>query len=119
MWAFQSGFWIGKSERPVVFAPHQSNRFIGFRSNSLGEIPGNVTVRARIYFNQVWTVSLPLVILNSPEVSDIRNGGSNPPFGTSRDIAGIVLWVLGFVIEAIADIQKVGGYEGRKLDPKV
>ncbi|KAG6884631.1 hypothetical protein C0993_009436 [Termitomyces sp. T159_Od127] len=55
---------------------------------------------------QVWTVSLPLVILNSPAVSDTRNGGSNPSFGTSRDIAGIVLWVLGFVIEAVADQQK-------------
>lgn len=28
-------------------------------------------------------------------------------FGTSRDIAGIVLWVIGWVIESIADIQKV------------
>lgn len=56
---------------------------------------------------QVWTVSLPLVILNSPAVSDVNNQGSNPSFGTSRDIAGIVLWTLGFIIETVADIQKV------------
>ena len=55
----------------------------------------------------VWTVSLPLTILNSPAVSDPALGGSNPGFGTSRDIAGIVLWALGWVIESIADVQKV------------
>jgi len=54
----------------------------------------------------VWTASLPLTILNSPSVSDVRRGGSNPAFGTSRDIAGIVLWALGWVIESTADIQK-------------
>ncbi|KAF5335935.1 hypothetical protein D9611_006246 [Ephemerocybe angulata] len=47
----------------------------------------------------VWTVSLPVTILNSPSVS-------NPAFGTSRDIAGIVLWAVGFLIETIADAQK-------------
>ncbi|EJD07435.1 DUF1295-domain-containing protein [Fomitiporia mediterranea MF3/22] len=54
----------------------------------------------------VWTVSMPLTILNSPAVSDRSLGGSNPSFGTSRDIAGIVLWALGWVIESTADIQK-------------
>lgn len=52
-------------------------------------------------------VSLPLIILNSPAISDVPKGGSNPAFGTSRDIAGIVLWVLGLAIEATADVQKV------------
>lgn len=56
---------------------------------------------------QVWTVSLPLTILNSRVVSDKSIGGSNPPFGTSRDIAGIVLWAIGWSIETIADFQKV------------
>ena len=55
----------------------------------------------------IWTVSLPLTILNSRAVSDPSIGGSNPGFGTSRDIAGIVLWSLGWVIESMADIQKV------------
>ncbi|KAG6841081.1 hypothetical protein C0991_001989 [Blastosporella zonata] len=54
----------------------------------------------------VWTVSLPLTILNSPAVSDTRNGGSNPSFGTSRDIAGIILWAVGFIMEAVSDHQK-------------
>ena len=56
---------------------------------------------------QVWVVSFPVTILNSPSVSDPREGGSNPGFGTSRDIAGIVLWALGFAIETVADAQKV------------
>jgi len=54
----------------------------------------------------IWLVSLPVIILNSPAVSDPRRGGSNPAFGTSRDIAGIVVWSIGFFIESIADIQK-------------
>jgi len=54
----------------------------------------------------VWTVSLPVIILNSPAVSDPRLGGSNPSFGQSRDIAGIVLWALGWAIESLADAQK-------------
>jgi len=64
------------------------------------------TLRYYSRVQQVWTVSLPLTILNSPSVSDIRRGGSNPAFGTSRDIAGIVLWAVGWVIESTADIQK-------------
>lgn len=52
-------------------------------------------------------VSLPLTILNSPAVSDLADGGSNPSFGTARDIVGIILWGLGWLIESTADIQKV------------
>lgn len=40
-------------------------------------------------------------------MSDPRRGGSNPAFGTSRDIAGIIVWSIGLFIESIADIQKV------------
>ncbi|KAJ6625015.1 DUF1295-domain-containing protein [Mycena sp. CBHHK59/15] len=65
----------------------------------------------------VWIVSLPVVILNSPTISDVSHGGSNPPFGTSRDIAGIVLWALGLFIEATADIQKYQ-YKSSKTIPK-
>ncbi|KAF5388637.1 hypothetical protein D9757_004839 [Collybiopsis confluens] len=54
----------------------------------------------------VWTVSLPLTILNSPAVSDTSRNGSNPALGTSRDIAGIVIWTLGWVIETLSDLQK-------------
>ena len=53
-------------------------------------------------------MSIPLTILNSPAVSDTNSGGSNPPFGTSRDIAGVILWALGWAIETVADAQKVG-----------
>lgn len=50
----------------------------------------------------VWSVSLPVTILNSPAVT----GYAQPSFGSGRDIAGVVLFVLGFVIEAGADVQK-------------
>ncbi|KAH9939930.1 hypothetical protein B0H21DRAFT_872274 [Amylocystis lapponica] len=51
----------------------------------------------------VWTVSLPLTILNAPAVA----GGRDVPFGTARDIAGIVLWAVGWLVETVADAQKV------------
>jgi hypothetical protein len=56
---------------------------------------------------QVWTVSLPVVVLNSPAVSDPALGGSNPAFGTARDVVGLVLWALGMAIETVTDGQKV------------
>jgi len=65
----------------------------------------------------IWVVSLPLTILNSPGVSDTTHRGSNPIFGTSRDIAGIVIWTLGFWIESIADAQKYY-YKANRLIPK-
>jgi len=52
----------------------------------------------------VWTVSLPVVILNSPAVS--RAPGGDPKFGTASDIIGIILWAIGWSIESIADAQK-------------
>ncbi|KXN81515.1 hypothetical protein AN958_04452 [Leucoagaricus sp. SymC.cos] len=65
----------------------------------------------------VWTVSMPVVILNSPAVSDRRIGGDNPRFGTGRDVAGIIIWTLGIVIEATADQQKYI-YKSRRMIPK-
>lgn len=50
----------------------------------------------------VWTVSLPLTILNSPR---IMNTGSRD-FGTARDIVGIIFWAIGFLSEALADQTK-------------
>ncbi|EIW55296.1 DUF1295-domain-containing protein [Trametes versicolor FP-101664 SS1] len=50
----------------------------------------------------VWVVSLPLTVLNSPAVT---NRGQ-PAFGTASDILGIIIWVIGWLIESIADIQK-------------
>ncbi|PPQ72551.1 hypothetical protein CVT24_004889 [Panaeolus cyanescens] len=65
----------------------------------------------------IWIVSLPLTILNSPAVSNTAQGGSNPPFGTSRDIAGIVLWAIGFFIESVSDAQKYY-YKSNNAVPK-
>ncbi|OJT08232.1 hypothetical protein TRAPUB_869 [Trametes pubescens] len=50
----------------------------------------------------VWVVSLPLTVLNSPAVT---NRGQ-PAFGTASDILGIIIWVIGWSIESIADVQK-------------
>jgi steroid 5-alpha reductase family enzyme len=50
----------------------------------------------------VWTVSLPVTVLNSPNVTRF----DQPNFGTSRDIAGVVLWGIGFIMESVSDVQK-------------
>ncbi|KAG8744977.1 hypothetical protein FRC10_009085 [Ceratobasidium sp. 414] len=52
----------------------------------------------------VWTVSLPLTILNSPAVSPSRRVQAD--FGTGTDVAGVVIWVIGWSIESLADLQK-------------
>ncbi|KAI0266154.1 DUF1295-domain-containing protein [Gloeopeniophorella convolvens] len=53
----------------------------------------------------VWTVSLPLTILNSPAVA--AAGRVAPAFGTGRDIVGVVLFGVGWTIETVADLQKL------------
>ena len=50
----------------------------------------------------VWTVSLPITILNSPSVLNYNQ----PAFGTGGDSIGTVLWAVGLIIETVADIQK-------------
>lgn len=50
----------------------------------------------------VWTVSLPVTILNSPNVTKF----DQPAFGTGRDIAGVILFAIGFILESVSDIQK-------------
>ncbi|MCJ1272579.1 hypothetical protein MMC21_000365 [Puttea exsequens] len=50
----------------------------------------------------VWIVSLPVTILNSPNVTRFNQ----PRFGTGRDIAGVILFVIGFLLESISDVQK-------------
>jgi steroid 5-alpha reductase family enzyme len=50
----------------------------------------------------VWIVSLPVTILNSPKVTKY----DQPDFGTGCDIAGVILFAIGFLMEAIADVQK-------------
>ncbi|TLS22623.1 uncharacterized protein PpBr36_05590 [Pyricularia pennisetigena] len=51
----------------------------------------------------VWLVSLPVTVLNSPNV---RAYQPQPAFGTGRDIAGVVLWSVGFIMESVSDAQK-------------
>ncbi|CZT51920.1 uncharacterized protein RSE6_13144 [Rhynchosporium secalis] len=50
----------------------------------------------------VWTVSLPVTVLNSPDVTKYPQ----PAFGTGRDIAGVILWSIGFIMESVSDAQK-------------
>ena len=47
----------------------------------------------------VWAVSLPVTIINSPNV-DAQS------FGGARDAIGIVLFAMGFACEAVADAQR-------------
>lgn len=50
----------------------------------------------------VWIVSLPVTLLNSPAVTRY----DEVPFGTGRDIAGVILFGVGFVMETLSDAQK-------------
>jgi len=50
----------------------------------------------------VWICSLPVTLLNSPNVTQF----TQPEFGTGCDIAGIVLFAIGFIMEAVSDVQK-------------
>lgn len=50
----------------------------------------------------VWIVSLPVTLLNSPAVTRY----AEVPFGTGRDIAGVILFGVGFVMETVSDAQK-------------
>ncbi|KAF9054321.1 hypothetical protein BJ165DRAFT_1337417 [Panaeolus papilionaceus] len=92
-------------------AGKSSRRFLLFRVLKMGSDTRFDEIRSHFwkFLGQIlwiWIVSLPLTILNSPAVVDTNAGGPNPSFGTSRDIAGVILWALGFFIETIADAQK-------------
>ncbi|KAI1454832.1 DUF1295-domain-containing protein [Annulohypoxylon moriforme] len=52
----------------------------------------------------VWTVSLPVTVLNSPAV---RQYSPQTSFGTGRDIAGVILFAIGFVMESASDFQRM------------
>ncbi|KAK0557859.1 hypothetical protein OC846_000153 [Tilletia horrida] len=73
------------------------------------------------FFQWLWTwiVSLPVIVLNSPAISVYGDdGGGNVPFGTSKDIVGIILWVIGFCTEASADFLKYYWKMGGHKHPK-
>lgn len=48
----------------------------------------------------VWTVSLPVTLVNSPRLSLSALGGSDAPFGSPTDIIGIVFFGVGLITEA-------------------
>lgn len=50
----------------------------------------------------VWVVSLPVTIINSPAATAYPYIA----FGTGRDIAGVILFALGFIIESVGDVEK-------------
>jgi steroid 5-alpha reductase family enzyme len=54
-------------------------------------------------FQMFWvgTVSLRFTLLNSLNIAQYNQ----PSFGTGRDIAGVILWTIGFVMESYSDIQ--------------
>ena len=58
----------------------------------------------------VWTVSLPVTLINSPNITHWHQ----PRFGQGSDIAGVILWTIGFLMEAISDVQKYRFKMGHK-----
>ncbi|KAF2636231.1 oxidoreductase-like protein [Massarina eburnea CBS 473.64] len=50
----------------------------------------------------VWTCSLPVTILNSPNVTKFRQ----PRFSTACDIVGIIMYFIGLIMESVSDVQK-------------
>ncbi len=54
----------------------------------------------------IWTITMPVNVLNSPNSSDPANGGGNARFGNGKDVVGIIFFGVGFIAEALADIQK-------------
>ena len=86
------------------------HKFYGYASHRQRSCAKGLFLTRGTGRTQVWTVSLPVVVLNSPGVSDLALGGSNPGFGTARDVVGIVLWALGLAIETVSDAQKARGH---------
>ncbi|EPQ32467.1 uncharacterized protein PFL1_00662 [Pseudozyma flocculosa PF-1] len=54
----------------------------------------------------IWTITMPVTLLNSPNSSSPIKGGGNVGFGNGKDGVGIVLFALGWLCEALADVQK-------------
>jgi len=61
----------------------------------------------------VWTVSMPVTVLNSPKVLQYPQ----PSFGQATDIVGIIIFAIGFLTEAIADVQKYRFKQGPGKEP--
>ena len=61
----------------------------------------------------VWIVSLPVTIVNSPNILKYPQ----PTFGKATDIIGVIIFVLAFFLEAISDIQKYRFRQGPGKEP--
>ncbi|KAF8474386.1 hypothetical protein DFH94DRAFT_761879 [Russula ochroleuca] len=79
--------------------------FLLYRVLKIGSDSRFDTIRA--HFFKFGRYPCPSSCLIHPAVSDLALGGSNPTFGTARDVVGIVLWALGLAIETVSDAQKL------------
>ncbi|KAJ8605476.1 hypothetical protein MRB53_041421 [Persea americana] len=61
----------------------------------------------------VWTVSLPVTIVNSPNVLRYRQ----PSFGKASDILGVIIFALAWGLETLSDIQKYRFKQGPGKEP--
>lgn len=53
----------------------------------------------------VWLCSMPVILINSPSVN-AQLRAAQYTFGHPVEVAGAVLFAIGFTLEAIADVQK-------------
>lgn len=67
----------------------------------------------------VWTVSLPVTVLNSSTIQSSGMSGNLPDFGTAKDIVGIIMFGIGFLCESIADVQRLRFRERRQANDKL
>ncbi|KAL9940463.1 hypothetical protein V8E36_001168 [Tilletia maclaganii] len=65
----------------------------------------------------VFLISLPVTFINSAYIAG-REGGGNVPFGSAKDIIGIVLWAVGFALETTADSLKYYWKSGSHKHPR-
>ncbi|RIB10813.1 hypothetical protein C2G38_2105185 [Gigaspora rosea] len=79
-------------------AGHNDSRFNEIRQHFL-----KLFIFFFLQMSWVWSVSVPVSFMNSEKVVEF----ADPNFGSVADILGVILFVIGFLIESIADIQKL------------
>nr|UOP57090.1 putative duf1295 domain-containing protein [Thecaphora frezii] len=84
-----------------MFKMGRDSRFDQMRSKPLS-LAGFWTIQ----LVWVWTITMPVTLLNSPKVSHPALRGANPSFGNANDVAGVILFALGWLCESVADVQK-------------
>lgn len=63
----------------------------------------------------VWTVSLPITVLNSPNIS--ASALDRIRFGSASDIIGSIFYLSGMLLETLADVQKYQWKDRSKSQP--